>query len=84
MLLKNMKGDDKRKMEKIFSKKELTLNELEYIRKILADSGTVDEHRKMIMQISESTRSGIEALDINDEYKNILRHILKISVERKF
>ncbi|HQN73399.1 MAG TPA: polyprenyl synthetase family protein [bacterium] len=84
MLLKNIEGDDKRKMEMIFSKKELTLNELEYIRKALADSGTVEEHRKMISQISLSAKETIESLDINEEYKNILRYILKISVERKF
>ncbi len=84
MLLKNLKGDEKKNIRTLFAKRELTLQELQYVRQALADSGTIDEHRKMISELSASTQKTIEALDINDEYKNILRYILKISVERKF
>ncbi|HSW60962.1 MAG TPA: polyprenyl synthetase family protein [bacterium] len=84
MLLKNLEGDEKKKVQTLFEKRELTGSELQYIRKSLTDSGTVDEHRKMISEMSQSTQRSIEALDINEEYKNILRYILKISVERKF
>jgi len=84
MLLKNLEGDEKKKVQTLFEKRELTGSELQYIRKSLTDSGTVDEHRKMISEMSQSTQKSIEALDINEEYKNILRYILKISVERKF
>jgi len=84
MLLKNLKGKEKDKVQLIFSKKRPTEKEIVIIRKMIESSGTLEEHRAMIKDISDRTLESILKLKVSKDYRNILEKILEISIRREF
>lgn len=84
MLLKNASDAQKVKVRSVFAKKKPTDREIKNIKKMIISSGTLEEHRSMIKDISDRTLESILKLKVTDEYKNILVKILEISIKREF
>jgi geranylgeranyl diphosphate synthase, type I len=84
MLLSNITGNTKNIVNNIFSKENITEQELTEIRNIMTESGTKQEHTDFINELSETTSRKISELKIPEECRNILEHILRLSFERKY
>ncbi len=84
MLIKNISDKEKKDVDALFSKKPVSKIEIETLRKIIIESGTLKSHRKLISEISLKTETMIEKLDLDISYKELLNSILKLSFERKY
>jgi len=84
MLLDNIAGNTKNAVENIFSKENITEQELAEIRNIMTESGTKQEHADFINELSEKTLKKINELEVPQECRNILKYILRLSFERKY
>ena len=67
-----LKGEDKIKFIKIFNKKTKTLKDLEAVKKIFVEAQSLDYALKAIHTRLNEAQKILNALKINDEYRNLL------------
>ncbi len=82
MLMKKVSPKEKTELFDIFSKNILSKKDLGKIKTLVEDTGVLKKQRTIISEISKETATMIKELETPENYKNILRYILKLSSER--
>ena len=68
-----LQGEAKAKFLKIFTQKTKTLKDLETVKKIFIETKSLDYALKAILTRLKEAQKILQVLDMNDEYRNLLR-----------
>lgn len=84
LLFQKAKGKDREFLDEIFGNEQITSEEIDRLRLIICKYQIIEEHGKIIENFMANIWDNFEELDVNKNYKEILRDLLIYNLKRTY